>query len=376
MSLIDPTDDRITPLPQERAPRRTNIGALPPGGGVIHPFPSRARIEHEPASPTPLPAPYMAPGTEPDTAGPLRGGQEQKFPSSHEAQTNTGARKDIRVAPSTPDLVAPTTPDPVPVDTSPPSTQAASPRHTDVPADAAHRPSDALSDADARAAFKRLCSEGVWGKLAANLALRAHWHATRPGFYEPFHSDELRSMRQEGARIFPLRPILAWDEHETSEPPRALKNDWRALWMGGMSGQIIHQADDILSDFPQIEHQPGDTYAVARDEKGMPIGVVVLYERNGVWRDRDWISRGAEANRALLAIVLRFARDGKHSIVLKHAPVELAVERGAFWAWEWAVAPSKGGIWGRGASLAFAWRAKMLSSEARKKVALASTMNS
>jgi len=216
----------------------------------------------------------------------------------------------------------------------------------------------------------RLSKEGGWGRLAAALAKRARWSASRPGYFDPFHAEDLRELRKDGARVFPLRPLLAWDEEQTAEPPRVLKNDWRALWMGGLKGKIATTLDaPTQARYPHLSPSEDGVYALAMGTEGEIIGVADLYAHNGVWRDREWQSDGPDADRALLAIVLRFARDGKHAIALKGAPMHLAVERGAFWAWEWAVAPKGGGIWATLAGWVFALRAKALSSRARKQAA-------
>lgn len=223
---------------------------------------------------------------------------------------------------------------------------------------------------EGQSAIARLSSEGFLGKIAAFLARKAQWSASRPGFFEPFHTDNLRDMRKEGKRVFPLRPLMAWDEEETAEPPRALKNDWRDLWMGTLAGKIVTSLpSEVLAKFPAITPQPGDVYALALAPDGRVIGVVELYAHNGVWRDRGWQSEDTQADRALLAVVLRFARDGKHAIALKDAPLPLAVERGAFWAWEWAVVPKTGGLWAVLAGWIFALRARQLSRNAHKQSA-------
>lgn len=220
--------------------------------------------------------------------------------------------------------------------------------------------------------FEGMAKEGMLGRLGAMLAKKAKLCATRPGYVEPFHTDTLREMRKDGNRTFRLRPILAWDEHETSEPPRALKNDWKALWMGEIKGTIADAlSPEAQEAFPQATAQDGDIIALAQGAQGDINGVVVLRLQNGIWRDCSWHTTGEQADRVLLATVLRFARDGKHSIALANAPIASSLDRGAFWAWEWAIAPTSGGIWGRLAGLVLAWRAKALSSKMRKNTASA-----
>lgn len=255
----------------------------------------------------------------------------------------------------------------VPVAAPEPSVAAPlAPQEPNVTAPLPHAPQEQSSET----LFDRMANEGFLGKMGAFFAKKAKLCATRPGYFEPFHTDALREMRKEGKRSFPLRPILAWDEHETSEPPRALKNDWRALWMGEMTGAITTTIPaHALDAFPQAPIAAGDIAALATGKDGTVVGIIVLYCHNDVWRDRVWISNGEATDRVLLATVLRFARDGKRSIALKSAPIAPSMERGAFWAWEWAVAPNKGGIWGKMAGWTFAWRAKILTAKMRRQTA-------
>jgi hypothetical protein len=182
-------------------------------------------------------------------------------------------------------------------------------------------------------------------------AAGAAWERRHGVVVMPVAFEQAEKLRQDGWTLLPWRPLLGWDFAHSAEANRALKEDWKALWMGHVHGEDTAPDDpkaQACAEELGLRWDPthSSRCALAFTEEGKAVGFAAFTENNRFWTPTLWhVADTTETPRVLLAASLRAARDARTTVLNPCADNALAISRGAEWFWEyWPV--QNGGLRG------------------------------
>lgn len=185
--------------------------------------------------------------------------------------------------------------------------------------------------------------------LLHRFARRTVWTQEHPMLLLPHEHATAEHLRQDGWILLPWRPLLGWDFSDGHDAVRALKEDWKALWMGQVHGEDTDAHDPKALACAQalgLEWAPNQETrcALAYTADGTAVGFAAYATKDGVWTASTWHTKpDSDAGRVLLAATLRAAREARSTVLDPSPEPAHAISRGAEWFWEYL--PVQGGGW-------------------------------